>query len=148
MSIFHPIETLNKLRDDVKMRRIARPLPVTKRKRRLTLPFDTSQKEQPGFRAKMRIPVTKPKIELQHASLFFRLPFELRDIIYQDYVGVDKVWIGMTSKGDLRGLTLQYCQPAGAEVVEPVAQALEVLPLLLTCRRVYESPTLGTSARH
>ncbi|KAF2792953.1 hypothetical protein K505DRAFT_418113 [Melanomma pulvis-pyrius CBS 109.77] len=112
----------------------ARPPKTRARKRRLTLPLDENTEEgNLSLRAKLREQVRKSKTEQQGGSMLFSLPVELRQIVYQEYLGDGEIWIVLTESGKLRGFRNLG---SSTEVCEERV-GVDIMPLLLTCRKTY-----------
>lgn len=94
------------------------PTPV-KRKRALTLPLSES---------------TRQKTFDQERSLFFRLPAEIRNKVYQEYLGYEEISVKLQGEGYLQARPLSSKKDAGEKKQHRVA--MDVLPLLRTCRRM------------
>ena len=71
--------------------------------------------------------ILRKKTRDQSQSLLFRLPTEIRILVYQEYLGREMI-TGMFEGGRPRGF--RYCQVEG-ELVN-----IKILGLLRTCRRV------------
>ena len=103
-----------------------RPAKVCKRKRRLSLPLEKEKRWKSG-----------QMTYEQEGSLFFRLPSELRILIYEVYFG-GEIRIGWDEQnGRVRAFRGSDEELGGSSVLkEEKGVAVDILPLLQTCRRV------------
>lgn len=107
-------------------RRDERPVKVCKRQRRLSLSLKKEKRWKRGQ-------VTYE----QEGSLFFRLPTELRTLVYEAYFGGEIRIVWDEQNGRVRALRGSGEELGGVSVIEEEkGVAVDILPLLQTCRRV------------
>jgi hypothetical protein len=73
----------------------------------------------------------------QESSLFFRMPTELRVLVYEAYFGREIKTVWDEQNGRVRALRGSGEELGGVSVIEEEkGVAVDILPLLQTCRRM------------
>jgi len=106
---------------------------VKKRKRALSLSLNDKER----------------KIQRQKESLFFKLPAELRGLVYNAYIG-QEICVEWSQRKKKKAVHVFGVRPLEGEedlnaLEEIRGERADILPLLQTCRRMYVSTPNSTS---
>jgi len=106
---------------------------VKKRKRALSLSLNDKER----------------KIQGQKESLFFKLPAELRGLVYNAYIG-QEISVEWSQRKEKKAVRVFGVRPLEGEedvnaLEETRGERVDILPLLQTCRRMYVPTSNFTS---
>ena len=111
----------------------ARPLHISKRKRRLSLPLNSERDEPVDLGIRIPRQARKARTNTQAETLFFQLPYELRELVYRELLDSEELYIVMVG---LPGKLQAYKEVALDSTENRTQRAIPFVPLLLSCRRM------------
>jgi hypothetical protein len=105
------------------------PPKVEKRKRKLSISSQTG--------SILPREINDTKVNKQENSILFKLPAELRLMIYAELFAEERIWISTEARKltCYRGSTIEQLKPGSGHT--PLTPGMDSIPLLQSCRKIY-----------